>query len=57
MLSWPSVAAKPISTELAHVISIFHLANSLVVLRNLWLILFSRIGLFSDLVKHTSTIF
>jgi hypothetical protein len=57
MISWPSVAAKPISTDLAHAISTFHLVNSLVVPRNLWLILLSRIGLFSDLVKHTSTIF
>ncbi len=31
MLSWPSVAAKPISTDLAHAISTFHLVNSLVV--------------------------
>jgi hypothetical protein len=32
----------------------FHPVNSLVVSRNLWLILLNKIGLFLNLLKHTS---
>jgi hypothetical protein len=43
-----------VNSLVVHAMRLFHLVNSLVVSRNLWLILLSKFWLFLNLVKNTS---